>query len=120
MRSHTMAYRSHSFSVSGLPHNISTASRGVRAPRKRPSLMMRRAVASTAFLLRKKENIGAHPWDAYRIHFNPSRTEEGPGRRGSRRGLAFPGDQGDRWGNAAHIISKGAQTAMALRPFSPS
>jgi hypothetical protein len=30
--------------------------------------MMRRAVASASFLLRKKENIGAHPWDAYRIH----------------------------------------------------
>jgi outer membrane immunogenic protein len=31
MRSHTLAYRSHSFSVSGLPHNISSASRGARA-----------------------------------------------------------------------------------------
>src|SRR5262249_31435103 len=68
MRSHTLAYRSHSFSVTGLSHNISTASRAVRAPRTPPGLMMRPAVAADSVLLRKKENIGAHTWDAYRIH----------------------------------------------------
>jgi hypothetical protein len=66
---------------------------------------------------------------------DPGRTsrsaEEGPGGRKSRTGaLAFPGDQGGCWGNAAHnykrsgipfqLKQKGAQEAGPLRPYSPS
>jgi hypothetical protein len=74
--------------------------------------MMRRAAASASFLLRKKENIGTHPWDAIRDTpmIDPGRTsrsaEEGPGGRKSRTGaLAFPGDQGGSWGTPLTIIS---------------
>jgi hypothetical protein len=58
---------------------------------------------------------------------NPGWAEKGPGRRGIlNRGLAFPGDQGGRWGTPLTIISavgipfqpkqKGRRTSMALRP----
>src|SRR5262245_64220831 len=47
-------------------------------------------------------------------------AEEGPGRVAQPQGLAFPGDQGDCWGNATHIISKGAQNRdSSTPPFPP-
>src|SRR5262245_53915925 len=66
--------------------------------------MMRRAVASASFLLRKKENIGA----TLRMHTDRPWAKMAPIGRGRPRGerksltgaLAFPG-YGGRWGNAA-------------------
>jgi hypothetical protein len=69
--------------------------------------MMRRAVASASFLLRKKENmartLGMHT--GYKAE-RPDRQRKAPGEAEFSTGaLAFPGNQGDRWGNAAYIIS---------------
>src|SRR4029450_13799941 len=98
--------------------------------------MMRRAVASASFLLRKKENIGAHPWDAKDTPMiDPARTsrsaEEGPGRRGNlNRGLASSRGSRGCWGNAAHDYKRGGIMFQPSKraqkddgsapPFSPS
>src|SRR5215471_745533 len=70
--------------------------------------MMRRAVASASLLLRKNENIGAHPWDAYRIHLIDLDGE-----------LAFRGDLGGCGNADSYYKAKRRRTAMARRLFLP-
>src|SRR5262245_35769812 len=96
--------------------------------------MMRRAVASASFLLRKKGNIGAHTWDAYRSTW-AKMAPIGRGRpRGEQgkliRGLSVPGGLWGYWGERrSHYklravfvlpIAKGRSSSRFQRPCSPS
>src|SRR5215510_8797409 len=86
--------------------------------------MLRRAVASAFFLLRKKENIGAHPWDAYRIHRwsiqaeRPDRQKQAPGERGNlNRGPSVPRGSWGRKGTPPTIIKqRGAEPRWLCTP----